>query len=38
MNNQECRKNELAPFFSIKDEDFLGSFAIKISFLEFFQQ
>ena len=26
-DDQECRKYELAPFLSIKDEDFLGTFA-----------
>ena len=26
-NDQECRKDELSPFLSVKDEDFLGTFA-----------
>ena len=26
-NDQECRKDELSPFLSVKDEDFLGTCA-----------
>ena len=36
-NDQACRKDELAPFVSTKDEDFLGTFAKAVSFLKFFQ-